>query len=241
VSAAVSPTPLNPIVVSPNASAALANASTNKIFLDQSGDNPTINLNQTGNSNRQGSAESPIYLRGIGQTVTTIQSGNANEIDLSAVNATTGNGVGASITIQQLGNSNKVDAACGSGTGSDGTTVLSGCRAADLNWKLTGNSNLIQYRATGENQRSAITVSGSSNSFYVDSLTPNNSQTISVIGDSNSMNVLQNGTGASGSSVLVDLTGTSNTINVTQGGTIDSVVDIKSISNGGSINITQKN
>lgn len=241
VALATAPTVVNPIVVSPNAAAALSSSTTNRIFLDQSGDNPAINMNQTGNSNRQGSADNPVYLRGIGQTVTTIQTGNNNEIDLAVSNATTGSGVGATVNIQQLGNSNKVDAACGSGVASDGTTNLTGCKAADLNWKFTGNSNELQYRGTGDNQRSAITVNGNGNQFYVDSLTGNNSQTVQVTGDNNTMNISQTGTGASGGSVWVDLTGASNTINVSQSGSIDSVTNIKSVANGGIINVTQRN
>jgi len=241
VATATAPSPSNPIVVSPNATAALANSSTNRIFLDQSGDNPNINLNQTGNSNRQGTAGSPVYLRGIGQTVTTIQTGNSNEIDLAVVNETTGAGVGATVTIQQIGNGNKVDAACGSGTASDGTTALTGCKTANLNWKFTGNSNTLQYRATGADQSSAITVSGNSNTFLIDSLTPSNSQTLMVAGDNNLFNIRQTSTGLSGSSVQVDLTGNSNTVNATQGGTVDNVLSIKSISNGGTFNISQRN
>jgi len=240
VATATSPTAVSPIVVSPNAAAALANATTNRIFLDQSGDNPNINLNQTGNSNRQGTDLSPIYLRGIGQTITTIQTGNSNEIDLAVSNATTGSGVGATVMIQQIGNSNEVDAACGSGT-SAGGTALTGCKAANLNWKFTGNLNTLQYRATGDNQSSAVTVSGNSNSFLIDSLSANNSQTIQVTGDTNAFNISQTGTGIAGGSVWVQLNGSSNTINVTQSGTVDAVASIKSVSNSGTINITQKN
>ena len=241
VSAAVEPVAVSPIVVCPNAAAALASSTTNRIFLDQSGDNPTINLNQTGNSNRQGTAGSPVYLRGIGQVVTTIQTGNANEIDLAVSNATTGSGVGATVMIQQIGNSNLLDAACGSGTGSDGTTALTGCNAANLNWKFTGNSNTLQYRATGDNQSSAITVVGNSNSFFIDSLTANNSQTLQVTGDNNAMNIIQNSTGSAGSSVWVQLTGASNTMNINQSGSIDNVANIKAVMNSGVVNITQKN
>lgn len=235
------PTPVSPVIISPNASTALSNATTNKIFLDQSGDNPDINLNQTGSGNKLGSVDRPIYLRGIGQKITTIQSGDNNEIDLALSNATTGENVGATVMIQQIGGSNKIDAMCGSGTGSDGTTALTGCNGADLNWKFTGNSNTLQYRATGDNQRSAITVNGNSNEFYIDSFTEKNSQTIQVTGDSNKMNIKQDSTGAAGSSVWVELTGSSNQINISQSGSIDNVVNIKSISNSGTINISQKN
>lgn len=237
----VAPTPVNPVVVSPNVSAALASSTTNKIFLDQSGDNPDINLNQTGSGNKMGSVAQPIYLRGIGQKITTIQTGDNNEIDLALSNATTGNGVGATVMIQQIGNSNKIDAMCGNGTGSDGTTALTGCNGADLNWKFTGDSNILQYRATGDSQRSAITVNGNSNEFYIDSVTEKNSQTIMVTGDSNKMNITQNSTGAAGSSIWVDLTGSSNQMNISQGGSVDNVVNIKSVSNSSLINISQRN
>lgn len=241
VSSAVAPTPVNPVVISPNASTALSNSTTNRIFLDQSGDNPDINMNQTGSGNKQGSVAQPIYLRGIGQKITTIQTGDNNEIDLAVSNATTGANVGVTVMIQQIGSGNKIDAMCGTGTASDGTTVLSGCNAADLNWKFSGDSNILQYRATGDNQRSAITVNGNSNEFYIDSTTENNSQTIMVAGDSNIFNIKQSSTGAAGSSVWVDLAGNSNSITVTQAGNIDNVVNIKSVSNSGTFNITQKN
>jgi hypothetical protein len=241
VATATQPTPVNPVLLSPNASSALTSSTTNKIFLDQSGDNPNINMNQTGSGNKQGSSNRPVYLRGIGQTVTTIQTGDNNEIDLSVVNATTGESVGATVMIQQIGSGNKIDALCGTGTASDGDTALTGCNAADLNWKFTGDNNILQYRATGTDQRSAITVNGNSNEFYIDSLTQENSQTIMVSGDNNIFNVKQTSSGASGSSVWTELTGSSNSLTITQSGTVDNVVNIKSNSNSGTFNIHQKN
>lgn len=235
------PTPVNPVIVSPNASTALSSATTNKIFLDQSGDNPDINLNQTGSGNKLGSVAQPVYLRGIQQKITTIQTGDNNEIDLAVSNATSGAGVGATVMIQQIGSSNTIDAMCGSGTGSDGTTALTGCNGADLNWKFTGDSNSLQYRATGDSQRSAITVNGNSNEFYIDSLTEKNSQTIQVTGDNNIMNIKQDSTGAAGSSVWIELAGSSNQLNIAQSGGVDNVVNIKSISNSGTFNIRQTN
>jgi sulfopyruvate decarboxylase TPP-binding subunit len=240
VATATQPTPVNPVVLSPNATNALTSNTTNKIFLDQSGDNPNLNLNQTGTGNKQGSSDRPVYLRGIDQTVTTIQTGDNNEIDLSVVNATTGD-VGATVMIQQIGSGNQIDALCGTGMASDGDTELTGCNGANLNWKFTGDTNILQYRATGADQRSAITVTGNSNEFYIDSLTQENSQTIMVAGDNNIFNIKQTSNGASGSSALVDLTGNSNNLIITQAGGIDNVVNIKSISNSGTFNIHQRN
>jgi hypothetical protein len=227
--------------VSPNATAALAIATTNRIFIDQSGDNPDVNMTQDGTGNKAGSAQRPVYLRGIDQTIVTRQIGVNNNINLELVNDTTGSGKGVTVTIQQIGDSNIVDAACGYGTASTGGTALTGCNAADLNWKFTGDSNDFQFRGTGADLKSAIDVTGDSNVFRIDVIGDKHSQTIKVAGDTNTFNINQRSTGAAGSSIWVDLAGNSNTFTMSQTGTIDSVINIKSVSNSGTFNITQKN
>ncbi len=241
VSAPTTPTIPTMVTVSPNATAALASSTTNRVFIDQSGANPNVNVTQEGTGNIQGSAARPVYLRGIDQTVVTRQIGNTNEIMLEAVNATTGSGQGVNITIQQIGNNNEVDAACGYGNASDGTTALSGCKAADLNWKFTGNSNSLQFRGTGDDLKSAIDVTGNSNVFLIDAIGDKHTQTIKVVGDSNTMNINQRSTGAAGSSIWIDLAGNSNSMTIAQTGSIDNVLNIKSVSNSGTFNIVQKN
>jgi len=241
VTAPQAPTVPATATVSPNAVAALSIATTNRIFIDQSGDNVNVNMTQDGSGNKAGSSARPVYLRGIDQKIITRQIGASNEINLEAVNATTGSGQGLSVTIQQIGNSNKVDAACGYGNASDGTTALSGCKAADLNWKFTGDSNELQYRGTGDDLKSAVTVAGNLNKFYIDSIGNKHSQTLMVAGDSNEFNINQRSTGAAGSSVWVDVTGASNKFTVSQTGTIDNVLNVKSVGNSGVWNINQKN
>ena len=241
VSAPSAPVIPNMVTVSPNAIAALAIATTNKIFIDQSGDNPNVNMTQEGTGNAAGSGGRPVYLRGIDQIIVTRQIGVNNDISLEAVNDTTGTGKGVNITIQQIGDSNRVDAACGYGTASTGGTALTGCNAADLNWMFTGDSNDFQFRGTGADLKSAVDVTGNSNLFRIDAIGDKHSQTIKVVGDTNTFDINQRSTGAAGSSVWVDLTGNSNTFTISQTGTIDSVVNIKSVSNSGMFNITQKN
>jgi DNA-binding protein len=241
VSAPAAPVIPTMVTVSPNATASLAVATTNRIFIDQSGDNPNVNMTQNGSGNKAGSAVRPVYLRGIDQKIVTNQVGATNEINLEVVNATTGPGVGATVTIQQLGNTNKADVACGYGTASDGTTALSGCKAADLNFKFSGNSNEIQYRATGEDIKAAIDVAGNTNKFFMDVVGNKHTETIKVVGDTNTFNINQRSTGAAGSSIWVDLAGNSNSFTLSQTGTIDNVINIKSVSNSGTFNITQKN
>lgn len=241
VTAPTAPTVPATATVSPNAASALSISTTNRIFVDQSGDNVNVNMTQDGSGNKAGSAARPVYLRGIDQKVVTKQVGASNEIMLEVVNATTGANQGATVTIQQIGNSNKVDAACGYGNASDGTTALTGCKAADLNWKFTGDSNELQFRGTGEDLKSAVTVTGNLNKFYVDSIGNKHSQTLMVAGDSNEFNINQRSTGAAGSSIWVDVTGNSNKFTVSQTGTIDNVLNIKSVGNSGVWNINQKN
>jgi hypothetical protein len=240
VSAPAAPTIPTMATVSPNATAALAIATTNRIFIDQSGDNPNVNMTQDGTGNKAGSAQRPVYLRGIGQTIVTKQVGVNNDINLEVVNATTGS-VGATVTIQQIGDSNIVDAACGYGTASTGGTALTGCKSADINWKFTGNSNDLQFRGTGDDLKSAIDVAGNSNVFRIDAIGDKHTQTIKVVGDTNTFNINQRSTGAAGSSIWVDLAGNSNNLTMSQTGTIDNVINIKSVSNSGTFNITQKN
>lgn len=244
VTAPTTPTIPTMVTVSPNATAALASSTTNRVFIDQSGDNPNVNVTQEGSGNKQGSSARPIYLRGIDQTIVTKQVGNTNEIMLEVVNPTTGSSQGATVTIQQIGDSNKVDAACGYGTLSDGTTSIAGgtgCKALDANWKFTGDSNDLQFRGKGEDIKSAIDVAGNSNVFRIDVLGDKHTQTIKVVGDTNTFNINQRSTGNSGSSVWVDLAGNNNNLTVSQIGTVDSVLHLKTVANSGTFNITQKN
>ena len=242
VSAPTSPVIPNMVTVSPNATAALASSTTNRVFIDQSGANPNVNVTQEGSGNIQGSAARPVYLRGIDQTVVTRQIGSSNEIMLEAVNASTGTGQGVKVTIQQIGNSNKVDAACGYGNASDGAaTPLSGCKAADLNWKFDGNGNELQFRGTGNDLKSAIDVKGNTNKFYMDVIGDKHTQTIKVVGDTNTMNINQRSAGGAGSSIWIDLAGNNNSMTIAQTGSIDNVLNIKSVSNSGTFNVVQKN
>ena len=249
--------------VSPNAASALAVSTTNRVFIDQSGENPNVNITQTGTGNTVGAdttyqkaltgipnrlgspvtrawtLSSPVYLRGADQTIVTVQTGNNNTIGLRAENPTTTSD-GVNVTIQQIGNSNVVDAACGGGTASDGTTALTGCKDAVLNWKFAGNTNVMQFRGTGDNLNSNVDASGNSNEFYIDAIGNGHSQTLKVGGSFNVFNVSQTSTGAAGSSAWIDVTGSTNRFTINQTGTVDSVANIKSVASTGTWNINQK-
>jgi hypothetical protein len=229
--------------VTSGATAALANtAVTNRVFIDQSGATPNVNVTQDGSGNEQGTAAKPIYLRGTNQTLTTKQMGDLNSILLEVVNPTTGTGVGATVTIQQLGNSNKVDALCGQGNDSTGTALPSGCKAADLNWKFTGDSNELKYRGGGNDLINHIDVSGNTNKFFIDQVGDNHSQLITVGGNTNTFNITQTGGTTNGSHIVVSMTSsTGNAVNIAQTGAVDNYLNLKTAgTTSGTFNIVQK-
>lgn len=236
-----SPTIAATSTISPNAASALALSTTNSVFVDQAGDNVKVNITQFGSGNKQGTGTRPVYLHGIDQDVTTVQTGDNNSIMFEGVNDSTGAGVGLKVTIQQTGTGNTVDAACGYGLSSTGATALTGCKAADLNWKFTGDSNALQFRATGNDIKSAITVTGNSNYINADMIGDKHSETLMIAGDNNTFNTSQRSVSSAGSSIWVDLNGTGNRFTVSQSGTIDNVINIKSQGSAGTWNIVQKN
>jgi hypothetical protein len=221
------------ITVSPNAAAALADATTNSIFIDQNGINPTVNMTQIGSGNKMGSSTTPVYLRGINQNIVGIQSGNNNTISTLQIVNGAGGSVGATVTIQQIGNSNTADIMCGDTT--------AGCDKANINYRFTGNSNTMLFRGQGSDITSQVDVSGNGNAFNIAVNGNKHSQIVSVAGDNNVFNLAQNSTGTNGSSIVIAQQGTGTTYNVQQSGSIDNVLNIRSTANGGSFNVLQRN
>ena len=231
-------TPANPTIptmptVSATETAANAENTTNRVFIDESGDSPLVNITQTGTNNSLGlSSTSPFILRGDNQTLTTIQAGNSNTITGSIYGAVGGTGINT--TIQQIGNSNSIDFNCGAGSNAN-------CDGSIFNWLFTGNSNTMYYNGGGANQNSAINVTGSNNYLNFSVQAPNASQNLQVTGDYNTFNVTQTGGGSSGHSIGINLIGSGNSFTTSQTGTVDQVINIKAISNNGSFTVRQSN
>jgi hypothetical protein len=244
VVAPTAPTFPTMLSVTAGATSALANtAVTNRVFIDQSGATPNVNVTQDGSGNEQGTANKPIYLRGTNQTLTTKQVGDLNSILLEVVNPTTGGAaVGATVTIQQLGDNNKVDALCGQGNDSTGTALPSGCKAADLNWKFSGNSNELKYRGGGNDLVNHIDVSGDTNKFFIDQIGDKHSQLITVGGNTNTFNITQSGGTTNGSHIVISMTSsTGNNVNIAQTGVVDNYLNLKTAgTTSGTFNIVQK-
>jgi hypothetical protein len=209
------------------------------VFIDQSGANPNVNMLQDGSGNKMGTAADPVYLRGQDQKIQASQMGDQNTLALSVRNPDSGTTVGATVQVRQIGDSNTVDIACGVGTLGDGVTALTGCRSADINVKIVGDTNTFQSRATGESISKQYDVSGTGNEFYIDVSGNDHSQTVKVVGDNNIMNVTQ--ISSLGSSLLIDHWGNNNTFTISQSGTVSNVIDLRSVSTSGSFTVIQRN
>ena len=218
-------------------SSALRNATTNIIYLEQSGSTPTLSITPDGNSNRAGSDVSgsinSMVLKGNSQVVTIEQTGVGNIINTLKLGGDTSN-----VNIQQVGPLNSINAMCG-----DATTGA-GCSNAALDWRLNSSGknsgNTLNYTGSGANLVSAIYVTGGGNTINSQQTGDNHQQLINISGsDNNTVNVLQSS--ASASSLVLSQNGTgSTTFNISQTGTYSNVANIQATAAGGSFNIIQR-
>lgn len=228
------PQPPTIVTTSPNVSDANAVATTNKVYIDQSGENVNVNIEQTGTGNVFGTVADPVYLRGDDQTIISIQTGNNNSvlmgIDSSATGADT-----ATVTIRQIGNLNTADIRCG-------LDANTNCDSLDMNVRFTGNSNQFTFLGSGTNITTSIDVTGNSNQLTIDALSNNGSQTLKFAGDFNILNMTQTGAaGSFGHSAWLDFTGSSNTITTQQYGATETVINVLSVGSNGTYNIKTGN
>ena len=230
VAAPQAPQPPAIVTVSPNASDANQISTTNKVYIDQAGQNVNINIEQTGTSNEVGNVSDPIYLRGDNQTGIVIQTGNSNKVYMTVM-SDTGSAGDADFTIRQIGNLNEAEIRCGEGTSAD-------CNDLDLNMRFTGNSNEVIFTGAGTNIRSSVDTSGNYNTFNIDALSPNATQTLKFVGDYNTINIAQTDAGgAFGHSLWIDSTGSSNAFTTQQYGASETVINILSVGSNGTFNI----
>ena len=242
-------------------------AADNSIYIDQSGDNSTIDITQTG----AGNVVRGIQGVGTGNTTPAKIYGNSNAIDIRQIGSTntlnlgvntsvaTGRAYGIDLTYYVTGNS--ATATINSNNAGTGT---SGSNFIDV--KQTGNSAGINLNILGsKNDFTAVTSGGSNNSIIAtisadetvnnismtgggsNSLTQTTSSNkatnnITTVGASNGIVLTQTGTaGTNGHAFTLNLTGSSNALNITQAGTIDTTVNLLSNGSGNTWNIITGN
>lgn len=218
--------------------ASLNASTTNIIYLEQTGNSPTISINQDGNSNRAGSDASgtinSMILNGNSQIVTIDQTGNLNVINTMKI---TGNE--ANVYLEQTGNSNSANISAGLTTSVSGTAV--GNTNALLDFRFAGNSNALNYTGNGSALQAAVYVTGNSNTLNLEqSSTAGQQMYINLdTSNNNTVNVLQSS--ASMSSLALTQNGTGGTtFNISQTGTYSNTANIQATAAGGSFNIIQR-
>jgi hypothetical protein len=203
----------------------------NSVYIDQIGNNSTIDVTQTGIDNVLGNNTNKAVFYGDSQGVTISQIGSYN----TSVMNVQGNGTTLSSLV--TGDSNQVNVSCGN------TGPL--CNQSAITASATGDQNTINITG-GAKSTFGASVTGSNNTVNVTSTTTNlNGATATVTqtgGDANNITVTQNGpAGLNGFQARVDVTGGGNVIGVTQGGTVDSTVNIKSAGSNNNITVHSGN
>ena len=226
------PTPPSIITTSPNATDANSVATTNKVYIDQAGSTPNVNIQQTGTSNILGTLADPVYLRGDNFNIIGIQTGNSNSLLMGIIGQTGGQNASVTATIRQIGNNNTADIRCGTYQGD------AACNGLNLNDRFTGNNNSLNFHGSASNITQTIDAAGNNNAFTITVSSPNASQTLLFTGDYNTINATQTDAGGTyGHSLREDFTGTSNTVTTQQYGATETVINVKSVGTNGNWNI----
>lgn len=244
-----------------------AYAADNSVYVDQSGDNSTIDITQTGAGNVirgiQGAGTSnttPAKFYGDASAVDIRQIGGDNVANIGFnVSTAAGMGYGIDLTYYVTGNSGAATFNinnAGTGTAASNTIdVRQTGNSAGINLTLTGSKNSFIATTTGgasntitatvgaDETNTNIAVSGGgSNSITMNTTSNKAINNIDIVGASNTLSLTQSGVaGTNGHSFTLDLTGSSNTFNVTQTGTIDTTVNVLSAGSGNTWNITTGN
>jgi hypothetical protein len=242
-------------------------AADNSIYIDQTGDNSTIDITQTGAGNVvrgiQGvgtSNTTPAKIYGDSNAIDIRQIGSTNTLNLGvSTSVATGRAYGIDLTYYVTGNSatatiNSNNAGTGT-SGSNFIDVRQTGNSAGINLNILGSKNDFTALTSGGSGNSIIStitadetvtnlsMTGGGNNSYTGTLSSNKGQVnITTVGASNGIVLTQSGTaGTNGHAFTLGLTGSSNTFNVTQSGTIDTTVNLLSVGSGNTWNITTGN
>ena len=239
----------------------------NSIYIDQSGDNSTIDITQTG----AGNVVRGIQGVGTGNTTPAKIYGDANAIDIRQIGSTntlnlgiststaTGRSYGIDLTYYVTGNSGTATINSnntGSGTsGSNFIDVRQTGNSAGLNLNILGSkndftavtsggaNNSLTSTITADETVSNISLTGGGGNTYTGTLSSNKGRVdLTTVGASNTIVLTQSGTaGTNGHAFTYNVTGSNNSMTATQSGTIDTTINVLSSGSGNTWNITTGN
>jgi len=214
----------------------------NEIYINQIGDTLDLDIVQSGDDNRIGSAAAgDMVLAGDDMTFSITQTGNSNTIDATIKGATyTGTWV-------FTGDRNTVDLLCSSAAAANCDTVTLDITTTgsdnDYTFKIgetaAADSSIIDFTVTGDGNVIDMTLDGQSADITV-VLDDGSSGLTNLAGNTNDLTIISSGDGTTGNVVDLDITGSGGTYNVTQTGTlIDQKVTATFDGDDANVDITQ--
>jgi hypothetical protein len=236
----------------------------NSIYIDQTGDNATINISQDGAGNRvrgiQGTGTgntTPAVINGDGMAIDITQVGAGNVLNLGIQSTTAAAASPTSVNYSVSGGNNTGTInlnANGQGTNSSTTldiTQSGGNNVANIN--VLGSKNTLTAVQSGgsatlnstvnasETTQTINTSGGTGNSVTTNLTGDKGTVVVDFVGASNTASITQAGGGTAGHNATLDVNGSSNSYTINQSGTIDTTVNIKTVGSGNTFGIVTKN
>ena len=236
----------------------------NSIYIDQTGDNATINISQDGAGNRvrgiQGVGTgntTPAVINGDGMQVNVTQVGAGNVLNMGIVSTTANGSTPTSVSYNVSGGNNTGTInlnADGQGANSSSLVDITQTNGNNItNVNMLGSNNSLTANQSGgsaqlistvnaSNTTQTINTSGGTDNRVTTNLTGDKGTVVvDMVGATNHATITQDGGGANGHYAKLDVTGSSNTYTINQSGTIDTTVNIKTVGSGNTFGIVTKN
>lgn len=236
-------------------------AADNSIYINQAGDNSTVDILQDGSGNEVydvgngATTTTKATLTGDSQTLDIKQVGSGNKLKIG-INSTVTSGVGVDLTYYMTG-SNSIATL---DFNDDGQGTLSNLvfdvrqtgNYNDLFADILGTNNSVTATATGGNYNdfnftinadnvtvNAAISGGGGNTLTTDLTNDSGYVSVTSVGASNTYSITQSGLGGTnGHGITLSVTGSSNSFTTSQSGAIDTTIDITSAGSGNTWNIT---
>lgn len=181
--------------------------SANDIYVEQIGNNSTVNITQQGIGNTIGDSVNSAFIGGGSNLVNIQQIGDANVLAMVV------NGAGTNTTLTTNGNNNLQSINCG-------TSGQAGCSGSNITQLVTGDGNTVtQNLGAGANHNSYIDITGDKNIVtHTSTMSAESNVSITLVGGNaaapNVISVTQSGTLAQ--NVTLSSTGNGNNIAIVQ-------------------------
>lgn len=236
----------------------LVYAADNSIYIDQAGDNSTIDVLQDGGGNTFSDVTTvgaKATLSGNSQVIDVKQVGGSNTLKIG-IQSTVDSGIGVDLTYYITGSNSTAELNLNDdGQGTLANLVFDVRQTGDNNdlfANILGTGNSVTATATGGDYNDfnftinadGVTVSadvsgGGGNTTTLNLTSDDATVDLTSVGASNTYNITQSGLGGiTGHSITLDVTGSSNTLTSSQSGSIDTTIDITSSGNGNTWSIT---